>query len=123
MYRSMRLSFVPIVELPDVWNECRRSNHGIARLAAERRGEGRYVRQRAIRTPTLGGMLVDRHAIPHRFRSNVAAPALRVAEEETLLRRESLDQLRAAVALQGALQRVERRDQTAVIGDVLAERE
>src|SRR4051812_21997037 len=77
--------------LPDTRSQRVRAHHRVAVLAAPRRLEFRHVRERAIHTPDAWRVRVGFEALQFRLRSLQAAPDLRPCEEETLLRRKSVD--------------------------------
>src|ERR1051326_3841535 len=71
----------------------------------------------------LRGMRIDGYTSTQ-VRGAVVLPiALRVCDEESVLRREALDAPRTAVPLQRALERVVTGEKTSVVGDVLPQRE
>src|SRR5436190_9711391 len=108
---------------PDMRYDLPWPHHRIARLAMERGRELGHVRERRIHAPLLGRVGIDGDTRSQRRRARVLAIALCVRDEVALLRREATDETRTAVALEGTLEGVESREHTAVVGDILAQRE
>src|SRR5262249_11790998 len=120
MYASTRASFVPMA-LPEMWNDVGRAHHRISWLAPEGGGEGGEVGERPVVAPFLRRVRIGAGPRPDSLGAILGAPALRVGNEESLFRREAVDELLGpAVPLERALEGVVSREQAAQVGDVLA---
>src|SRR5437868_14057597 len=85
--------------LPYLTALIRRAHHWVALFALEGGGELLHVRERAVDAEARGRMRVGDDAPPGLFRPDGAGPDLRPTEEETLFRREAVNQLRRSVSL------------------------
>ena len=97
-------------------------NHGLSGVAGERCAELGHVADYAIHAITSVGMGIGLRAQTGSFRPDVLAPELSVAQEEALLRRESVH-LGLRLAVQRLHEGHKRQMNAAIVGRVFAERE
>src|SRR5690242_15135190 len=121
-----RMSF-PLIRLisasPDVRLHGIRSDHRVARAAPERRAELRHVRERPVHPPPRRRMRVHVDQQPGELVAVFAPPDLRPSQEEALLGSEAVDQWRARLTGERALERRVRDTEPVQVGEILAEGE
>src|SRR5438105_9888821 len=97
--RSTLFPYTTLFRSPNMRYQLGSPYHRIPQLAVKRRREFGHVREWRVHAPLFGGVRIDGDAGAQRGRTSVLAIALRVGDEVALLRREAIDEARAAVSL------------------------